>query len=270
VNIETARLKIDRQRLELDKSKAEREKRFWNKNSTSITALVSLAAVIVSLSQVWVAKISKDKELEITSLQKLAELDVADKQKEKELAILTEQRHREWSLNAAKFVTDNRKALFAGTPQERDLFAKLIPTVFPADVSASLLDRLIAASPPTAKGVWSTARANVIGTASLTEFSEYSESINWDSTEVRIRTVDPSGKDIPGYLISYIPFLDDTNPRFTPKQAPTPTPTTVTLVLNGNYVLRAWKPGHAAEIVKETVSIRERNYAVSLVVPKEG
>ncbi|MEK6406823.1 MAG: hypothetical protein AABN34_07665 [Acidobacteriota bacterium] len=87
--IENARLQVERERLEIDKSKAALDHRFWNRNSgTLIMAVVSLAAVIVSLGQVWASKVSKDRELEITSLQKKVELEVLDKQKEKELALV--------------------------------------------------------------------------------------------------------------------------------------------------------------------------------------
>ena len=75
--IEKARLDIERERLELDKSKSRFERSFFRANSgVLISAAVSLAALIVSLGQVWVTKISKDKELEVATLQKNLELDV--------------------------------------------------------------------------------------------------------------------------------------------------------------------------------------------------
>lgn len=154
-DIAAAQLDIDRERLRIEQRKVDVENRFWNKNvGTVITAMISLVAIIVSLAQVWVAKISKDKEIQITSIQKKSEMDLLDKQKEKELALLDEQHKREWSLNVAKFVTENRKALFSEDPKEQEVFAKLIPTIFPKDISDSILDKLIAVSSPSTKKVW--------------------------------------------------------------------------------------------------------------------
>ena len=162
-DIELARLEIEREHLKIEQSKLQVENRFWNKNTgTVITSLVSLVAVIVSLGQVWVAKIQKDKEIQITALQKKLEMDLLEKQKEKELALAEEQRNREWNLSAAKFVTENREAIFAGNHSEQELFAKLIPTIFPKDVSDSLLDKLIAVSSPASKKTWQKERFRVL------------------------------------------------------------------------------------------------------------
>jgi hypothetical protein len=161
---------IEKERLEIEKTKLDLETRFWNKNAgTVITATVSLVAIIVSLAQVWVAKISRDTELQVTTLQKRLEIEVLDKQKEKELAILNEQRNREWSLNAAKFVTENRRAIFDGTIREQYLYAKLIPTIFPKEVADSLLDKLISVSPPSRKKTWRQAQSNSLANGGIRE-----------------------------------------------------------------------------------------------------
>jgi hypothetical protein len=161
-SIEIARLEIERERLKIEQAKLQVENRFWNKNTgTVITAAVSLVAIIVSLGQVWVAKITKDKELQVTSLQKKLEMELLDKQKEKELALAEEQRKREWNLRAAKFVTENRNAIFGGNSNEQELFAKLIPTIYPKEISDSLLDKLIAVSSPRTKRTWQKQRFHV-------------------------------------------------------------------------------------------------------------
>ncbi len=68
--LEDARLQLERERLELEKEKAATDQKFLNRNlGTVITAVVSLAAVLVSGAQVWVATISKDREMEITRAQ---------------------------------------------------------------------------------------------------------------------------------------------------------------------------------------------------------
>jgi hypothetical protein len=157
IDIELARLEIERERLRLEQTRLQIENKFWNKNTgTVITAMISLVAIVVSLSQVWVAKITKDRELQMTAIQK-----------QSELTLLQEQRDREWNLNAAKFVTENRKAIFDGDQREQELFAKLIPTIFPKDISASLLDKLIANSTGTAQETWKQGRGHVSVSAYL-------------------------------------------------------------------------------------------------------
>lgn len=159
LEIEKSKLEIERAKLEIERMRAEREQRFWYKHSaTLITALVSLAAVIVSSGQVLSTWIAKNRELQIASIQKQVELEMADKQKAKELAILEEQHKREWNLNTAKFVTENRRIIFNGNPEERILLAKIIPTIFPEDISLALLTRLETVSAPEAKNTWRVAK----------------------------------------------------------------------------------------------------------------
>lgn len=87
IDVELARLEIERERLRLEQTRLQIENKFWNKNTgTVITAMISLVAVVVSLSQVWVAKITKDKELQMTAIQK-----------QSELTLMQEQRDREWN-----------------------------------------------------------------------------------------------------------------------------------------------------------------------------
>ena len=150
-HVELTRLQIERERLELDKRTAEANKKFFRAHAgVLITSVVSLAAIIVSISQVWVTKLSKDKELEIAFIQKKSELDLQDAQK-----------RREWELNAAKFITENRKAIFNGTPEEQRLFARIISSIYPPEISSSILTRIEKTSPPATKGTWNEARTSI-------------------------------------------------------------------------------------------------------------
>jgi len=161
-DIEKAHLDIERERLQLEKAQAEINKRFLRTNSgVLISAAVSLAAVTVSLSQVWVTKIQKDKELEIATIQRKSEMEIQEKQKERELTAQDAQKKREWDLSAAKFITDNRKAIFNGTQVEQKLFAKLIGSIYPPDVSSSLLERIENASPTASKQTWREIRSAI-------------------------------------------------------------------------------------------------------------
>ena len=162
-DIEIAKLEIERERLELQKNietskleieklKLEREKKFWNKNSgTLITASVALAAVIVTLGQVLSTWISQNKQIEMI-----------DRQKEKELALLNEKNRKDWNLNAAKFITDNRKPLFEGSKSEKQLLANVIGTIYPPDVAASILAKLENVSLSPEEDAWRKEREKIV------------------------------------------------------------------------------------------------------------
>src|SRR6266852_3761051 len=69
--LDQVRLDLDRERLELEKTKSKSENKFLNRNSGAIiTALVSLAAVLVSLGQVGASWVSKKLELQTIEKQK--------------------------------------------------------------------------------------------------------------------------------------------------------------------------------------------------------
>jgi len=161
--IEKAQLALDRKQLELDKAAAERDRTFLNRNTgILISAAVSFAAVIVSIAQVWITTISKDKELQITTLQHKADIDSQERQKDRELAASDAQRKRELDLSAARFITDNRKAIFEGSADEKELFARLIPTLFPPEISAPLLTRIESVTPGPERKIWQDARARPV------------------------------------------------------------------------------------------------------------
>jgi hypothetical protein len=172
--LEVSKLEIERERLELQKAvetsrlelerlKLEREHKFWNKHSgVLITGLISLAAVAVSGAQIWSTSITQNKQMEIAQFQKKQEIEMIDRQKEKELSLTDEKNRKEWNLNAAKFVADNRKVLFEGSSQEKELLAKMIANIYPPEVSASLLAKLEDASRPAEENTWRKEREKIV------------------------------------------------------------------------------------------------------------
>lgn len=185
LSLERKQLELERKQLELDKAATERDRdrNFFNRNTgVLISAAVSFAAVIVSISQVWVTTISKNKELEITTLQHKADIESQQHQKDRELAISEAQRKRELDLAAARFITDNRKAIFQGSAEEKELFARLIPTLFPPEVSAPLLQRLEKATPGPGAKIWKDARLNSITGVSFSPDGRLLATIGSDNT----------------------------------------------------------------------------------------
>ena len=155
VEIERERLAIERERLAFEKKEASDNKKFWRMNSgTRLTILVTAAAsfltAIVYGGQIYTSKISKDKEIAVSEMLKTAESEKLDVQNQ-----------REWNLSIAQFVMSNWKTLFKGTPDEQEVLAKIIPTIFPEDVSVSLLTRLESTSPSASRAIWRQARTSI-------------------------------------------------------------------------------------------------------------
>lgn len=143
--IEVVRLQLECERLEVERVKALSDQKFWVRNfGTAITAIISLAAVLVSLSQIWVASIQKDKELAVAQAQKDKEIEIAKTQKEKELETATVQRDRAWRLDIAKFVLDHGGKLLGKDKAQRELMTRVMLATFPPEYSGELIDRLVA------------------------------------------------------------------------------------------------------------------------------
>ena len=123
--LENERLSIERERLEIEKKKASSDMKFLNRNfGAVIGAIVSLAAIFVSVSQLWIAQISRERELESS-----------DRQAE-----------REYNLNWARFISDNERLLFSKDQQERDFIRAVMLSAFPPEKVYILADQTVRAT----------------------------------------------------------------------------------------------------------------------------
>lgn len=153
--------KIKRERLEFEKAQAANEKKFWRSAAgTKVTALISFAVVLVSGSSVWISKIGKDREIQVSTIQRQLELEKIEAQQK-----------REWDLNLVQFVLSNQKAILNASPQVQKVLARIIPNRLPEDISIALLEGLEQASPPPTRVIWSQARTK-LETADTVEAKE--------------------------------------------------------------------------------------------------
>jgi hypothetical protein len=147
---------LERERLELDKYKAEqeaksqgerialdreralREGRFGS-NPALISAAISFAALLVTATQVWTAFISKDKELTVAREQKVKELGLAEEQSKRESDRHREEHDDQVRLDRAKFIAENRDALFGSDPGTRKRFSMVLETLYAKNVVEQLL-----------------------------------------------------------------------------------------------------------------------------------
>lgn len=119
--LDLQKIGIEKERLELEKKKAAADQKFLNKHfATIVTALLSATAVFVSGSQVWLAKIQKDRDVELQHLQQ----------------------EQQRSFEAAKFIFEHQQQLFSTNSNERNILREVIFAAFPKTVTAPLLSRL--------------------------------------------------------------------------------------------------------------------------------
>lgn len=149
LDLEIEKLKLDRDKFTFEQAKTDKTERFINKNvGTVITAVVAFAAVLVSSSQVWVAYITKDKELK-----------VAQEQKKQDTAVLQAQRDRENNLSFTKFVFDNYGKIFGGDLQQQERMQNVILALFPSEVTTPFFKKSEqAATNPKSKQLFKRAR----------------------------------------------------------------------------------------------------------------
>jgi len=95
-----------------------------------ITAVVSLSAVLVSAAQIWVATINKEKELAV------ARTTAEEARNLKELTS-----SRSWKVDLAKFMAENRTAIFSEGEDGRQL-QKVMLATFPPEITYSVFGSL--------------------------------------------------------------------------------------------------------------------------------
>ena len=127
IALERARIKLERQRLEMERQTFEvnrvtKRKRVIAQEhlGTFITTVIALATIIVSLTQVWVANISKSTELEITR----------------------QQQEREWRYKGLELRDEKRDVFFGQNSERREHLANALAVAFPPEIAASLLNNL--------------------------------------------------------------------------------------------------------------------------------
>lgn len=136
LDLETARFaheqRINELRLELDKARLEADSRFAARHlGTIVTGLISLAAVIVSLTQLSIAYISKQKEIEVAQINERKQREITEAQQV-----------RDWNIKAAEFVASHWSLISSSDGNTQRGMADLILVVFPPQISSPLLQRL--------------------------------------------------------------------------------------------------------------------------------
>lgn len=121
MQIEKERLELERQRLEIEQMKADREKGFFYRNfSVIMPAVISLAATIITVANLYVGYMQK---------------------KQEDLRLRVE-KERDYKMQVIKFVFDN-KDMILGKEEEKKHKAKILMEVaFPAEIYNEIFGRL--------------------------------------------------------------------------------------------------------------------------------
>ncbi len=143
-DIDRKKLAIEQQHLKLDKKRLKFESRFLNKHFGAIvTSAVSLAAIVVSIGQIKVARIDKEKEIAVQNIQKSKELQ----QKKIE-------QDRLWNLQLADFVVKYEEEIFSSDTQKNRRIRDVILVTFPPKITTALFSKLEFTAPRQSKTLW--------------------------------------------------------------------------------------------------------------------
>jgi len=96
-----------------------------------VTSTIAFLAVIVSASQIWIASIDKNKELELAKLKN----DVEFKQKQVQF-------DRSWKYQMTEFMAKNKDSIFSDDIKIRENMKKIMLVSFPPEITRPIFDNL--------------------------------------------------------------------------------------------------------------------------------
>ncbi len=139
IDLEREKLALERDRLALERERLSLEGNVLRRNfGVLVTAAVSLGAIFVSLAQVWIAYIGKEREREASS----AQLKITEVQGTQRLELERIERERRWKFDAAKFVSENMDMIFSSDDPSRARIRDMMLAVFPDEITGPLFKRL--------------------------------------------------------------------------------------------------------------------------------
>ena len=108
------------------------------------TFIITIAALIFSASQLFVALISKSKEIKISS-----------DQWNKEIELKKIENERQWNLDVTSFITSHRDIIFSNNIAERKKIRDVMFVTFPPNITNALFEKINLTEPDS---IWSTGK----------------------------------------------------------------------------------------------------------------
>jgi len=135
--LDEKKLALEEKRLDLERQRLGIDARFVHKHfGVLMTAVVSVAAVVISAAQVWVSEIDKDREIELARLEQ----------------------DRRWNLDLTEFLFRHKESIFSDDSAERERMRNLLVVAFPKDITAEPFKKLEATVPDEEKATWQQAQ----------------------------------------------------------------------------------------------------------------
>ena len=117
-----------RHRLRLEQERHERESSLLHAHlGVLVTALISIATVILSLVQFYIATMKSDQEAEFQHRQRAEEARV---------------QQDEWRLNVLKYLSEHREEIYSTDPKVRDQVRTILEATLPHEVLVNVLSEL--------------------------------------------------------------------------------------------------------------------------------
>lgn len=140
-----------------------------------LTAAVSLAAVLVSAAQVWIARLEKANQIELAKLEQ----------------------ERRWKLDLAKFLFEHEDSVFSEDPVERERVRNLLLVSFPNEITEELFGQLEATAPDEEKDLWRRGQ-ELAQLAGRRVFVHFKLEENRDSVQSLADALRKKGLQVPG------------------------------------------------------------------------
>ena len=144
--IEKKKLELSRERLNFEIRKHESESNFLQRHFPAIiSGAISLAALIISGTQLVIA--SGDRALE---------REISDRRFEIERKAIDQKNKRDWQLDVARFLTENATEIFEGSEEQKNRMRGIIISYFPEKQATQLFSNIDKATPVVSRGYWQT------------------------------------------------------------------------------------------------------------------
>jgi tetratricopeptide (TPR) repeat protein len=193
MQIEQEKLELDKQRLQLETQKLLLEGTFAKKYATSIISIaVAVVGGFFAIAQIWMASISKEKELEIN--RQINERTTEANQNENE---------RQWKLQITDFIFKNREVIFSENVKEQQRLRDIIIVTFPSEITKKLFERMEVTVPESQKPVWQEGQQLLSAVDSIAVYQKngkalfcqskyneavaiYDKALSFDSTNIQV------------------------------------------------------------------------------------
>ena len=162
--VQEERANLEEKRYKLEAERAEESKRFVTKHlGLFVTALLTIGAVTVSATQIYVAHSTSARDRELALVQRSAETRRA-----------MSDRQRQWKLDLAEFVAKHLHLLRSESLTDRVVFRSLLMSTFPREITGAMFYVFASnAESDAERSMWESVAKAAAESAGLTDLLQY-------------------------------------------------------------------------------------------------